>query len=113
MCMQISFIIQYGIVLYIRDHEDLGFSAQKITLKPVSHYLHGALAVLVRYNQAQKYLHCVTLLIQYLIVGVHVHADENSISLALFLLFSVVWMGSPVIIMLLSNKYKEKLIEKM
>ena len=33
-----------------------GFLAKYITLKPASQYLHDALAVLVRYNQAQKCL---------------------------------------------------------
>ena len=28
--------------------------AKNITLKPASQYLHGTLALLVRYNQAQK-----------------------------------------------------------
>ena len=44
------------VVLYIRDHGDLGFSGQNITQKPASEYHPGTLAVLVRYNQAQKFL---------------------------------------------------------
>ena len=44
------------VVLYIRDHGDLGFSGQNITQKPASQYHPGALAVLVRYNQAQNSL---------------------------------------------------------
>ena len=45
------------ILLYIRDHEGLGFSGQKITLKPSSQYhILCVLAVLVRYKQAQKCL---------------------------------------------------------
>ena len=45
------------VVLYISDHKSFGFSAQKYyPKKPASQYLHGTLAVLVRYNQAQKCL---------------------------------------------------------
>ena len=44
------------VVLYIRDHGDLGFPSQKITQKPASQYHPGTLAVLVRYNQTQKCL---------------------------------------------------------
>ena len=45
------------VVLYIRDHGDLGFPSQnKITQKPASQLHPGTLAVLVRYNQAQKCL---------------------------------------------------------
>ena len=53
-------IIQYGI-LYI-NHGGRRFGSfwqqNKITQKPVSLYHPGALAVLVRYNQAQKCLQC-------------------------------------------------------
>ena len=41
-------------VLCIRDHGGLGLSGQKNHPKPASQYHPGALAVLVRYNQAQK-----------------------------------------------------------
>ena len=44
------------IVLYIRNHKGLVFSGQNITLKLASQYFHDALAVLVRYNHAQKFL---------------------------------------------------------
>ena len=40
-----------AIVLYIRDHRGLGLSGQK---NQASQYHRGTLAVLVRYNQAQK-----------------------------------------------------------
>ena len=44
--------------LYIRDHGDLGFPSQKIHPKKTASQLHsGTLAVLVKYNQAQKCLH--------------------------------------------------------
>ena len=42
------------VVLYIRDHGDLGFPSQKNS--PASQLHPGTLAVLVRYNQAQKCL---------------------------------------------------------
>ena len=46
-----------SVVLYIRDHGNLGFSGpKKITQKLASQYHPGALAALVRYNQAQKCL---------------------------------------------------------
>ena len=48
--------VQTFTVLYIRDHEGLDFSGKNITQKPASQLHPGTLAVLVRYNQAQKYL---------------------------------------------------------
>ena len=52
-CGRTAFFLSYStIVLYIR----VGFLAKNITLKPASQYFHGTLAVLVRYNQAQKHL---------------------------------------------------------
>ena len=43
-------------VLYIWDHEGLRFLTNNIDQNPASQYLHGGLAVLVKYNQAQKFL---------------------------------------------------------
>ena len=50
-------IIQYSsttTVLYIKNHGDLVFLFKKFTQKPSSQLHPGTLAVLVRYNQAQK-----------------------------------------------------------
>ena len=44
------------VVLYIRDHGGLGFLAKKFTQKPTSQRHPDTLAVLIRYNQAQKCL---------------------------------------------------------
>ena len=44
------------VVLYIRDHEELGFSSQTYHPKPASISLHDSLAALVRHSQAQKCL---------------------------------------------------------
>ena len=53
------FVTISTVVPYIRDHGDLGFYGQRyhpktkdITQKPASRYHPGALAVLVRYDQA-------------------------------------------------------------
>ena len=52
------------VVLYIRDHG--AFLAKNIIQKPASQYHPGALAVLVRYNQAQKCLQCDPKCFQYI-----------------------------------------------
>ena len=44
------------VILYIRDHVGWVFLAKNIIQKPASEYHPGALAVLARYNQAQKCL---------------------------------------------------------
>ena len=46
------------VVLYNRDHGDLGFHSQNFTQKPASQLHPGTLAVLVRDNQAQQCLQC-------------------------------------------------------
>ena len=48
----VSYIMRYT-VLYIREHGEL---AKNVIQKPPSQYHPVALAVLVRYNQAQKFL---------------------------------------------------------
>ena len=51
-------VVSYStVVLYIRDHEDLGFPSQKKIHPNKASQLHpGTLAVLARYSQAQKCL---------------------------------------------------------
>ena len=54
------------------------FRAKHITPKPASQYLHGALAVLVRYTQAQKCLQSTKKRFQYVATEFYVYLAEFS-----------------------------------